>query len=184
MNLRFNQTPYSSFVISLILLSLLCSIYAQQCNQTNRAARFNCYPEDNPTESTCRARGCCWLPASEELDFVGPVDPNVPSCYYPADFQSYEVMTNQTTDFGQRFLLRKMSSDHLSVNILNLTVDLIYETEQRLRIQIYDTYFRRYQVPLPVPKVQKRVNQTDYEVEIVGQPFGIIVTRKSTNTTL
>ena len=184
MNVRLNQTPYSSFVTSLVLLSLLCSIYAQQCNQTNRAARFNCYPEDNPTEATCRARGCCWQPVSEELEPLGPLDPTVPSCYYPADFQSYEIMTNQTTDFGQRFLLRKMSSDYISANILNLTVDLIYETEQRLRIQIYDTNHPRYQVPLPVPKVVKKVNVTDYDVEIVGQPFGIIVTRKSTNTTL
>jgi hypothetical protein len=168
----------------LVFLSLLSSIYAQQCNQTSPIDRFNCYPEDNPTEVTCRARGCCWQPHSEQSDLLSPHDLDVPSCFYPPDFPTYEVMSSQATDFGQRFLIHKTPSNYLAPNISNLTVDLIYETQQRFRIQIYDTAFRRYQVPLQVPTVQKKANETDYEVDIIPKPFAIIVTRKSTNATL
>jgi hypothetical protein len=67
---------------------------------------------------------------------------------------------------------------------MNLTADLIYETQQRFRIQIYDTYNPRYQVPLPVPVVTKKADMTDYDVVVNSKPFSIVVTRKSTGAIL
>jgi hypothetical protein len=69
-------------------------------------------------------------------------------------------------------------------DILNLTVDLIYETQQRFRIRIYDPIYKRYEVPLQVPMVEKKVDMTDYEVKVNQNPFAILVTRKSTGVTL
>jgi hypothetical protein len=184
MILRFNQTPYTSFVTCLVVLSILSSIYAQQCNQTSKIARFNCYPEDNPTEGTCIARGCCWQPIPARSNVSGPRDPDVPSCYYPSDFPTYEIVSNETLSWGTRILIHKSPSHYRVANISNLTVDLIYEAQQRFRIQIYDTAFRRYQVPLTVPSVEKKADETDYKVEIIAKPFAIIVTRISTNATL
>jgi hypothetical protein len=69
-------------------------------------------------------------------------------------------------------------------DILNLTVDLIYETQQRLRIRIYDSVYKRYEVPLQVPVVEKKADTTDYEVRFGQKPFAILVTRKSTGVTL
>jgi hypothetical protein len=69
-------------------------------------------------------------------------------------------------------------------DILKLTVDLIYETQQRLRIQIYDSSNRRYQVPLEVPVVEKKADMTDYNVVVNAKPFSLVVTRKSTGVTL
>jgi hypothetical protein len=69
-------------------------------------------------------------------------------------------------------------------DILNLTVDLIYETQQRFRIRIYDSVNKRYEVPLQVPVVEKKADMTDYEVVISSKPFAILVTRKSTGVTL
>jgi hypothetical protein len=69
-------------------------------------------------------------------------------------------------------------------DILKLTVDLIYETQQRLRIQIYDSSNRRYQVPLEVPVVEKKADMTDYNVVVNSKPFSLVVTRKSTGVTL
>ncbi|CAF4216399.1 unnamed protein product, partial [Rotaria magnacalcarata] len=69
-------------------------------------------------------------------------------------------------------------------DITSLTVDLIYETEQRFRIRIYDSIYRRYEVPLKVPVIEKKVNTTDYEVKITEKPFSILVTRKSTGVIL
>jgi hypothetical protein len=69
-------------------------------------------------------------------------------------------------------------------DILNLTVDLIYETQQRFRIQIYDSINKRYQVPLQVPVVEKKADMTDYDVVVNSKPFSLVVTRKSTGATL
>jgi hypothetical protein len=69
-------------------------------------------------------------------------------------------------------------------DILKLTVDLIYETQQRLRIRIYDTVNKRYEVPLEVPMVEKKADMIDYDVVVQTKPFSILVTRKSTGVTL
>jgi hypothetical protein len=69
-------------------------------------------------------------------------------------------------------------------DITNLTVDLIYETQQRFRIRIYDPVYKRYEVPLQVPVVEKKADMTDYDVVIKSKPFAIVVTRKSTGVTL
>ena len=69
-------------------------------------------------------------------------------------------------------------------DIFNLTVDLIYETQQRLRIKIYDPNNKRYEVPLDVPIVQTKVNDIDYNISINAKPFALIVTRKSTGALL
>ena len=69
-------------------------------------------------------------------------------------------------------------------DISELTVDLIYETEQRVRIKIYDSIDKRYEVPLDVPVVAKKVNTTDYEVKVTGKPFSILITRKSTGVAM
>jgi hypothetical protein len=69
-------------------------------------------------------------------------------------------------------------------DILNLTVDLIYETQQRFRIQIYDSINQRYQVPLQVPVVGKKADMTDYDVVVNSKTFSLVVKRKSTGVTL
>ena len=69
-------------------------------------------------------------------------------------------------------------------DVLDLTVDLIYETAQRLRIRVYDGARQRYEVPLRVPQVEKKANETDYEIVIGQTPFSLIVTRKATGAIL
>ncbi len=184
MSMRFNEMAYSSLMTCLIILFFMSYINAQQCNQSSTAARFNCYPEDNPTEQNCTARQCCWQPLLQQSNLSAFHDLDVPPCYYPSDFPTYEVTSNEPTDFGQRIQLYKSQATYLKYNINNLTVDLIYETPQRFRIKIYDSYFQRYEVPLQVPKVEKKADPTDYEVQVVSKPFAIIVIRKSTNETL
>jgi hypothetical protein len=180
---------YLSFVTSILVLCFVTYVYTQQCDQSSDVARFDCYPENNSTQEKCEARKCCWraplqqpnLPDKHRSDF-GNV--TVPSCYYPSDFPTYEVTSNETTDFGQRLHIVKSQTTYMPNDILTLTVDLIYETQQRFRIQIYDSNFARYQVPLQVPKVDKKADMTDYEVVVKSKPFSLLVTRKSTGATL
>ena len=142
-------------VASVVLFFLLTHSTAQQCEQSSDVARFNCFPEGSPTEEKCEARTCCWQAPFQQFNFSYLADPGVPSCYYPSDFPTYEVTSNQSTDFGQR-----------------------------LHLKIYDPSYQRYEVPLEVPVVTKKADTTDYDVVVKSKPFSILVTRKSTGATL
>lgn len=181
-----------AYTLWLFNLAILCLIYysnGQKCDQSSHVARFDCHPEKDVTKEKCLARNCCWRVLIDSKN--GTQQPSssghlteAPFCYYPSDFPNYQVVSNQPTDFGQRIEIIKTETTYMPNDILNLTVDLIYETQERFRIRIYDSYSERYEVPLPVPVVEKKVSQTDYKVVINSQPFGIIVTRKSTGATL
>lgn len=184
MRIRFNKMLNTSLLICWTVLVCLFSINAQECSQPLKEGRFNCYPEDNPNQDKCRARGCCWNAAYQPSNLSNYQALDVPPCYYPSNFTSYKIMSNEPTDIGQEIQLYKPRGTYLPNDIFNLTVEIIYETQQRLRIRIRDSYYRRYQVPLQVPKVSKKADPTDYDVELISEPFAIIVTRKSTNETL
>jgi hypothetical protein len=169
-----------SCLITFVVFYFGTYAFAQQCDQSSDVARFDCYPENNPTQEACEARKCCWRPSFKPS--IGNV--TVPNCYYPSDFPNYEVTSNDPTDFGQRIHIVKSQTTYMPNDILKLTVDLIYETQQRLRIQIYDSSNRRYQVPLEVPVVEKKADMTDYNVVVNSKPFSLVVTRKSTGVTL
>ncbi|CAF3761302.1 unnamed protein product [Rotaria sp. Silwood1] len=113
-----------------------------------------------------------------------PGDVNVPYCYYPKDFSNYAIKTSEPTAFGQRIIIVKTQATYMPNEILSLTVDLIFETTQRIRIRIYDPTNKRYEVPIPVPTVETKANVTDYIVSLNQSPFAIIIIRKSTGTIL
>lgn len=155
---------------------------AQQCEQPVEVARFDCYPEPFASAENCSARYCCWNPTSSLTR--NSLNVGIPTCYYPRDFPTYRIITNQSTSFGQRLTIVKQQSTYMPNEILNLTVDLLYETEQRFRIRIYDPMKQRFEVPLEVPVVETKVNVTDYEVSLNQAPFAILIKRKSTGVTL
>jgi hypothetical protein len=173
-----------SFVTSIAVLCLVSYTYTQQCDQSSDVARFDCYPEDGSSKEKCEARKCCWKSSVQNSNLQSLTDPTVPSCYYPSDFPTYEVVSKETTDFGQRLRLFRSQKTYMPNDILNLTVDLIYETQQRFRIQIYDSINQRYQVPLEVPVVAKKADTTDYDVVVNSKPFSLVVKRKSTGVTM
>jgi lysosomal alpha-glucosidase len=178
-----------SLVISFAILFFISYSNAQQCDESSHVARFDCYPENDPTKEKCIARNCCWrLPVdqpnyTEKQPTVSDL-PGVPFCYYPKDFPTYEVTSNEPTDFGQRIQIVKSQTTYMPNDILDLTVDLIYETQQRFRMKIYDPANKRYEVPLDVPVVQKKADMTDYEVVVKSKPFALVVSRKSTGAIL
>ena len=177
------MTPLS-VITSIVLVCLVTCSHAQQCNLPSDVARFDCFPETNLTQQACEARNCCYRAALQNSTLTNIGDQNVPVCYFPTDFPTYSVTSNQTTDFGQRFRIVKSQTTYMPHDILDLTVDLIYETQQRLRIKIYDSAYKRYEVPLQVPVVEKKAEMTDYDIVVKSSPFAIVVTRKSTGVTL
>jgi hypothetical protein len=174
--------------LSLVLILLFTSYAScQQCDQGSDVARFDCYPEVGGTEEKCLARNCCWREPFQKTEKRHPSafrDVNVPYCYYPKDFPTYSLQKTEQTDFGQRLRINKSQNTYMPHDIIDLTVDLIYETKQRLRIRIYDSIYRRYEVPLQVPVVEQRANVTDFNINITEKPFSIRVTRNSTGVTL
>ena len=177
------------FFTSFTALCCVTYICAQQCEQSMDLARFDCHPDDGASQERCEARKCCWrLPMQQanltEKHRTSFQDIGVPLCYYPSDFPTYSIVSNETTDFGQRIRIIKLQTTFMPNDILDLTVDLIYETQQRLRIKIYDSANKRYEVPLAVPNVTQKADMTDYDVMVKSNPFAIVVTRKSTGTTL
>ncbi len=178
---------HQSCVTSIFVLCFVIYAFGQQCDEIPEAARFDCDPDGagGGTQEKCEARKCCWRLPKKEANMTKYTDePGVPYCYYSSDFPTYEVVSNETTDFGQRLRLFRSQTTYLPLDIRNLTVDLVYETQQRFRIKIYDSYYNRYQVPLQVPVAEKKADMTDYNVVINSKPFSIIVTRKSTGVTL
>ncbi len=178
-----------SFVTSIVVLCFVTYAYTQQCDQSLDVARFDCYPEGGPTQEKCEARKCCWRLPTQQVTLGANRWSNfgnvtVPSCYYPSDFPTYEVTSNEPTDFGQRLQIHKSQTTYMPNDILDLTVDLIYETQQRFRMKIYDPANKRYEVPLDVPVVQKKADMTDYEVVVKSKPFALVVSRKSTGAIL
>ncbi|CAF2982405.1 unnamed protein product [Rotaria sp. Silwood2] len=178
-----------SLILNILIICLTSYSYCQQCEQSSDVARFDCYPESGSTQDKCLARNCCWRTPIKRTNSTtkNPSyfnDVNIPYCYYPKDFPTYSVQTIQQTDFGQRIRINKSETTYMPHDIIDLTVDLIYETEQRFHIRIYDSMYKRYEVPIQVPVVQKKVNMTDYDVKVNQQPFSILITRKSTGVTL
>ena len=119
-------------------MCLVTYLNAQQCDQPSDVARFDCLPQNNPTQEKCEARKCCWRAPLQQPNSTTITDPSTPLCYYPSDFPTYQVTSNQSTDFGQRFEIVKSQTTYMPNDILKLTVDLIYETQQRFRLRIYD----------------------------------------------
>ncbi|CAF1099381.1 unnamed protein product [Rotaria sp. Silwood1] len=174
-----------SMIKWIMIIFFISSVSAQQCDQSVETARFDCHPEPFASSEKCLARYCCWKPIFSPTNrSTNSLEVNVPSCYYPRDFPTYKIITNESTVFGQRLTIVKQQTTYMPNEILNLTVDLLYETAQRFRLRIYDSTKKRFEVPLEVPVVETKVNVTDYEVSLSQAPFAILVKRKSTGVTL
>ena len=172
---------FLSMIKWIVIIYFIRSACAQQCDQPVEAARFDCHPEPSASAENCSARHCCW---TRTFSSTNSVRVDVPLCYYPLDFPNYRIIMNQSTSFGQRLIIVKEQSTYMPNEILNLTVDLFYETAQRFRIRIYDPANKRFEVPLEVPVIETKVNVTDYEVSLNQVPFAILIKRKSTGMTL
>ncbi|CAF5202430.1 unnamed protein product, partial [Rotaria magnacalcarata] len=89
---------------------------AQQCDQPVTTARFDCYPEPSISQEKCLARNCCWNPTNQLLktrSINNSLEIGVPLCYYPRDFPSYKMTSNESTAFGQRLTIVKQQSTYM-----------------------------------------------------------------------
>lgn len=106
-----------------------------QCKILNNNERFDCHPETYASAETCEARGCCWMPPSENIGGEKE-NINVPYCFYPRNYSSYSYINVTATAYGLvGFLKRKFQSTYPGdVEIVKMTVK--FETDQRLHVKV------------------------------------------------
>ncbi|KAK7508001.1 hypothetical protein BaRGS_00000966 [Batillaria attramentaria] len=141
--------------------------------------RFDCWPEYNgATQELCQARGCCWNGS--------PSVNGVPYCFYPDNYVSYTVsdVSYLSSKSGMTATLVRKTASPFPNDVVQLQVDVTFETESRLRFKIFDPKNQRYEVPLNLTKTGTPVANPDYNVTLQSNPFGILVTRKSNGAVL
>ncbi|XP_076004053.1 lysosomal alpha-glucosidase [Genypterus blacodes] len=146
--------------------------------------RFDCYPERVAvTREMCEARNCCFIPVSSAGHNLSRKN-DIPWCFYPSGFPSYSLVSINDTSLGQRGVLVKEVKTYYPGDILTLELEIRHETETRLRVRITDPSAARFEVPIAVPSVTKKADNPDYVVELLKEPFGLIVKRRSTGAVL
>ncbi|KAL1454173.1 hypothetical protein WDU94_010453 [Cyamophila willieti] len=139
--------------------------------------RFDCFPRGIPNEKTCTARGCCWVPAKDKE----------PSCFYPLNYKSYlyDSTVNNNTDGGS-FIYQKNFPSPYPQDIESVRMDIVFETQTRIRVKIYDHKTERYESPYP--RISKQLNKTIekklYDVEVGQTSFGFAIKRSGSNRIL
>ena len=190
------KMPKSLILVFFIFALLVCLGQAQQCDQIANEDRFDCYPEYGANQKDCVKRGCCWRPPSGrsfseiELNNKSRLELDVPYCYYPSDFPSYQVVSKSRMagdKDGIVISLQKSKATFRPKEILKLEVRIQFETSQRIHVQIVDPNNERYQVPLininqpyQTSKYTTKDNNTDYQISINNNPFWLKIYRKST----
>ena len=135
---------------SLILFSILPFGKSQEgCSNIPDTLRFDCYPEDDPNEQNCVARGCCWRKPSLSNNVDGQVPLNEPYCFYPSNY-GYRLESKVKTQTG--YLLKLAKQGHpgpYGKDVQNLTVDLRFEARDRLHFKVRNQRKQLFNLKIP-----------------------------------
>ncbi|XP_048465298.1 lysosomal alpha-glucosidase isoform X2 [Rhincodon typus] len=149
------------------------------CSGILEGHRFDCYPERDRvvTRELCEQRACCFIQVPPNLA-------GVPWCFYPPNFPSYTLRNQTPTELGEAGELLRWNKTYYPRDVFKLQLNVMFEADNRLHIQINDSLNPRYEVPIDVPKATRKAKNPLYTVEYSEDPFGIIVKRTSTGTVL
>ena len=90
--------------------------------------RFDCWPEVwSASQEKCIKRGCCWSPSLQT---------GVPYCFYPDNFVSYAATSSLSSNSGMTVKLERKAPSPYPNDVLELQVDVIYETETTVRFRV------------------------------------------------
>ncbi|KPP70988.1 lysosomal alpha-glucosidase-like [Scleropages formosus] len=152
------------------------------CSGVPENWRFDCYPEKVVvTRELCEARNCCFIQVSSGKK---PIKDGVPWCFYPPNFPTYWVDALNDTDLGFTAQLKKSEKTYYPKDVETIQLDVLYETDSRLRVKITDPSYPRFEVPISVPNATQKASSPLYTVEFSKKPFGLIVKRTSTGTSI
>ncbi|XP_067392749.1 sucrase-isomaltase, intestinal [Emydura macquarii macquarii] len=189
--IEMGKKKFSGLEISLIVLFCLVVIvacilvalvatghpglqdFSPDCPALSLSERIDCIPNQVATKSLCTLRGCCWSPQNET---------SIPWCFFSKN-HGYKVQGDiKQTKTGFEAKLTRLPSPSLFGNDIN-TVLLTgeYQTTNRFRFKITDPNNQRFEVPHENVKAFGGPAESNlkYEVNILQNPFGITVMRKS-----
>ncbi|XP_071081834.1 LOW QUALITY PROTEIN: lysosomal alpha-glucosidase-like [Haliotis cracherodii] len=148
-------------------------VSAPQCDVTFDSDRFDCWPETKgAAQQACEARGCCW---------DTNVGQGVPTCFYPRVYNnSYRVTSLQNTTHGMEAVLQRSTQSPYPGDVIELKLEVTYETNERLRFRIFDPNSKRYEVPIDLHKGTEMASNPDYKVSLSVEQFAITIRRIST----
>ncbi|KAL5018863.1 hypothetical protein ScPMuIL_004585 [Solemya velum] len=153
-----------------------------QCDIATKEKRFDCWPEFNDaTQDKCQARGCCWGQGSTRSDGM-PGDP--PYCFFPSNYPGYTTGAVLQTAFGLSAKLSRSTKSPWPADIMQLQVDIYYETDNRVHFKIYDPNDKRYEVPVETPPFTTKAANPTYDVNFQAGDFKLIITRKGSGQVL
>ncbi|XP_056405889.1 lysosomal alpha-glucosidase-like isoform X1 [Hyla sarda] len=152
------------------------------CN-IDPASRFDCAPEKALAADECEARGCCYVQPTDTSD------PEQPSCFFPVNYPSYKAVNLTRKANGYSTNLVRSAKTFMPNDLMVLQLEVMFETDVRLRFTIKDPSRNRYEVPIETPRVSTKPTNMQYDVKITTEPFGLIISRKCNgqillNTTL
>ncbi|XP_063961375.1 lysosomal alpha-glucosidase-like isoform X2 [Lytechinus pictus] len=161
-----------------LFFCIIATSFGQKCGRVDDNHRFDCYPELGASQQKCEARGCCWAPGESWRNNAG-VKLDVPYCYYPLDYPGYINGPQTQTNYGLTANLKRTTQSYYPNDIMNLKMDVYFETDTRLRVKIYDPNQSRYEVPIETPPFTFLPSNPMYKVQLSSGQTGFNVIRKA-----
>mmetsp|Transcript_34373 Transcript_34373/g.75764 ORF Transcript_34373/g.75764 Transcript_34373/m.75764 type:complete len:898 (+) Transcript_34373:22-2715(+) len=124
------------------------------------------------TQSSCESKGCCWA----EVD-----DYTTPWCFYSTTEYSLSGLQETSTGFSGTLSLLSGSPTY-GADIQTLSLDIVFETEDIVRVKITDASKARWEVPesvLPRPHATSRPSLLSYKFTYTASPFSFEIVRLS-----
>jgi len=179
-----------SFALSLLplllLLLLLCQLHAQSSCSVSNADKKDC-GYAGIDETGCLQKSCCWDPQSQGS--------STPWCFYADDsggggggsttYNSYDLFGYNETANGFEAKLTKTPGTETSTygaDITNLSLTVVYESAQIVRVKMTSADSTRWEVPQSVlPRTDATTSPAvkDYEFRYTESPFTFEVVRVS-----
>ncbi|XP_065290345.1 lysosomal alpha-glucosidase-like [Dermacentor albipictus] len=137
--------------------------YNGQCQLASIADRFDCYPEPGSSQKGCEARGCCWGALG---DASPDGQPNIPYCYYPADYQGYVLDGLDHFSDGISAKLRRKIPSGIDKDVQSVAVNIVFYENDTARITILDATQTRFTPPVPKIPARTYTGSRLYDVSI------------------
>ena len=162
-------------------LAVFITVNGNECTVENNIKNDCGY--EGVTQTSCEAKGCCWSQVN---------DNSTPWCYDATGVTSpgYELVDGKmtTTSTGYKGTLQRVTTSnkhkYYGEDIDTLTVELLLEDSDYIRMKIYATDGDNWEIPQSIVERPDQVNAIkttllNYDVTYTATPFTIQVTRKS-----
>ncbi|KAG8565047.1 hypothetical protein GDO81_012689 [Engystomops pustulosus] len=136
-------------------------------------SRFDCAPDKGITKEECEGRGCCYSPTGKDSG-IGQ-----PWCFFSTTYPNYKLTNKTETGHGFTATLIRSKTTFMPNDIMTLQLEMLLETNDRLHFIISDPAQKRYEVPIKTPRVNEKATNTLYDVQVIADPFSLVVKRKS-----